>query len=59
SKRANDSLLKAGITNVGDFMKKYEEGEKALLAISGFGQKSLIDAKKVLRSMGYELPEVE
>ena len=59
TKRANDALLKAGITNVGDFMKKYEEGEKAVLAISGFGQKSLIDAKKVLRSMGYELPDVE
>ncbi|HIE24688.1 MAG TPA: 50S ribosomal protein L31 [Anaerolineales bacterium] len=59
SKRAHDALLKAGITNVGDFMRKYEEGEKALLAISGFGQKSLIDAKKVLRSMGYELPNVE
>ena len=59
TKRANDSLLKAGITNVGDFMKKYEEGEKAILAISGFGRKSLIDAKKVLRAMGYELPEVE
>ncbi len=59
TKRANDALLKSGITNVGDFMKKYEEGEKAVLAISGFGQKSLIDAKKALRAMGYELPEVE
>ena len=56
-KRATDSLLKAGITNVGEFMKKYEEGEKAVLAISGFGQKSLIDAKKALRAMGYDLPE--
>lgn len=56
-KRATDALLKAGITNVGEFMKKYEEGEKAVLAITGFGQKSLIDAKKALRGMGYELPE--
>ncbi|MBT3336377.1 MAG: 50S ribosomal protein L31 [Anaerolineae bacterium] len=56
-KRATDSLLKAGITNVGEFMKKYSEGEKTVLAISGFGQKSLIDAKKALRGMGYELPE--
>ena len=56
-KRATDALLKAGITNVGEFMKKYETGEKEVLAISGFGQKSLIDAKKALRAMGYELPE--
>ncbi len=56
-KRATDALLKAGITNVGEFMKKYEEGEKAVLAIVGFGQKSLIDAKKALRGFGYELPE--
>ncbi len=56
-KRATDALLKAGITNVGEFMKKYEEGEKVVLAITGFGQKSLIDAKKALRGMGYELPE--
>lgn len=56
--RATDALLKAGITNVGEFMNKYAEGEKAILAIYGFGQKSLIDAKKALRNMGYELPEV-
>lgn len=56
-KRATDALLKAGITNVGEFMKKYEQGEKVVLAISGFGQKSLIDIKKALRAMGYELPE--
>ena len=30
---------------------------RALLAINGFGQKSLIDAKKKLRGFGYELPE--
>ena len=28
-----------------------------MLAIEGFGQKSLIDAKKKLRALGYELPE--
>ena len=28
-------------------------------AITGFGQKSLIDAKKKLRALGYEFPEAE
>ncbi|MBC8336366.1 MAG: 50S ribosomal protein L31 [Anaerolineae bacterium] len=57
-KRGTDALLKAGITDVGEFMKKYNEGEKVVLAITGFGQKSLIDAKKALRAMGYDLSEV-
>ena len=37
-------------------MKALEGGEKALLEIEGFGRKSLIDLKKELRRMGYELP---
>lgn len=57
SARATDSLTKAGITEVGHFLAKLEEGDAALLAIAGFGQKSLIDAKKKLRGFGYELPE--
>ena len=55
--RATDALTKAGITEVSQFMAKLSEGEPALLAITGFGQKSLIDAKKKLRTLGYELPE--
>ena len=57
SGRAADALAKAGITEVGHFLAKLEEGDAALLAIAGFGQKSLIDAKKKLRGFGYELPE--
>jgi large subunit ribosomal protein L31 len=57
SSRATDALTKAGITEVGHFLAKLEEGDAALLAIAGFGQKSLIDAKKKLRGFGYELPE--
>jgi len=30
-----------------------------VLSIEGFGRKSLIDIKKKLRSLGYELPQVE
>lgn len=57
SARATDALIKAGITQVGQFLAKLGEGDAGLLAISGFGQKSLIDAKKKLRAFGYNLPE--
>jgi large subunit ribosomal protein L31 len=56
-KRPTEMLAKAGITQVGQFLDKLAEGEKTLLAIDGFGQKSLSDTKKKLRSLGYELPE--
>lgn len=57
SARAADALQKAGITEVSQFLEKLNQGDSALLAIDGFGQKSLIDAKKKLRGLGYELPE--
>src|SRR5512136_1204960 len=57
SARATEALAKAGITEVSQFLIKLAEGDAALLAIAGFGQKSLIDAKKKLRAFGYELPE--
>lgn len=55
--RATDALAKAGITNVGQILEKLAEGESALLALDGFGRKSLADVKKRLRQFGYELPE--
>ena len=55
--RPTAALDKAGIKEVGQFLAKLGEGEKAVLTIEGFGRKSLIDIKKKLRSMGYELPE--
>jgi len=58
-KRATDALAKAGIKKVGQLMNKMAEGEEAVLAISGFGQKSLIDTKKKLRALGYEFAEEE
>ena len=54
--RATEALAKAKIANVGDILAKLTEGESALLAIEGFGRKSLIDLKKALRQLGYELP---
>jgi large subunit ribosomal protein L31 len=57
SARATDALLKAGITQVSHFLEKLAEGDATILAISGFGQKSLIDAKRKLRTLGYDVPE--
>ena len=57
STRATEALAKAGLTEVNQLLKKLSEGEASVLAIEGFGQKSLIDAKKKLRALGYELPE--
>jgi len=55
--RAVSALEKAGIKEVGQFLAKLAEGEAVVLAVEGFGRKSLIDIKKKLRSLGYELPE--
>lgn len=55
-KRSTEALAKSGIANVGQFLDKLAEGEAAVLAIDGFGRKSLIDLKKKLRSLGYQLP---
>ena len=55
--RAVDALAKADIIKVGQVMEMLEKGEAGILAIDGFGRKSLADLKKRLRSFGYELPE--
>ncbi len=55
--RATEALAKAEIVNVGQALEKLSQGEAAILAIDGFGRKSLADLKKRLRQFGYELPE--
>ncbi len=55
--RPTEALAKAGVENVGQALEKLAEGESSLLAIDGFGRKSLADLKKRLRQFGYELPE--
>ncbi len=55
--RAVEALAKGGISTVGEFLAKLAEGEEAVLALEGFGRKSLIDLKKKLRALGYQLPE--
>lgn len=54
--RATDALLKAELTNVGQIFELLQKGDEALLAVDGFGRKSLIDLKKRLRALGYEVP---
>lgn len=54
--RATDALVKAELDNVGKVFDLLEKGDEALLAVDGFGRKSLIDLKKKLRSLGYVIP---
>jgi large subunit ribosomal protein L31 len=53
--RSTAALAAAGIVNCGQAVDKLNEGEAAILAIEGFGRKSLIDLKKKLRALGYEI----
>jgi len=55
--RATEALAKANVNTVGDVMTLLENGEAGILAVDGFGRKSLADLKKKLRQFGYELPE--
>ena len=48
--RATNALLEADVSTVGDIMALFEQGEEALLALPGVGQKALIDIKRFLRS---------
>jgi large subunit ribosomal protein L31 len=57
STRAIQSLDDAGITTAGQALERLSHGEGSLLAIEGFGRKSLSDLKKALRRAGYQLPD--
>jgi large subunit ribosomal protein L31 len=54
--RAENALKKAGVENLDQALQKLAQGDDVLLAIEGFGRKSLIDLKKRLRSRGFVLP---
>ena len=58
-KRAISALSEAGIEIVGQALEKLTLGDEALLAIDGFGRKSLADLKRRLKSRGFVLPEPE
>ena len=55
--RVTGALEKAGIVTIAQLMAKLGEGDEAALAIEGFGRKALIDSKKKIRALGYDLPE--
>lgn len=50
--RANNALHNAGLTTVGDILALLEQGDDALLALQGIGQKALIDIKRYMRREG-------
>ena len=56
--RPTEALAKAGLETIGQLVEKLAEGDDGVLAIAGFGRKSLVDTKRKLRSMGYDVPEV-
>lgn len=51
-KRAENALIEANLTTVGDVLERLQESEDALLEIQGVGQKALIDIKRYLRAEG-------
>jgi len=54
--RAYNCLKRAGIKSVGEVLEKLQEGDEEILAIRNFGQKSLIELKKILRAGGWYPP---
>lgn len=54
--RAYNCLKRAGIKSVGEVLEKLQEGDEEILAIRNFGQKSLIELKKILKAGGWYPP---
>lgn len=48
--RATNALVAAEVTTIGDVLALLEQGEDALIALPGIGQKALIDIKRFLRA---------
>lgn len=59
-KRYTQAMLDDGLNTVGDVLNRLvEEGDEGLTRISGIGRKVLSDAKKQLRNLGFDVPDVE
>jgi len=54
--RARNALLRAGISTVRDVLAVFGQGDEALLALEGFGPRSLSDLKERLQEQGFLLP---
>lgn len=50
--RSENALKEAGLETVGDVYERLQEGEDALLAVYGVGQRALITIRKYLRAEG-------
>lgn len=55
SSRINNTLIDAGLLTVDDVLEQLESGDDSMLAISGFGEKSLSDLKAALKALGYQI----
>ena len=51
--RAYNCLKRAGITKIGEILKRMEKGEEEMLAIRNFGKKSLDELVDKLREKNY------
>jgi DNA-directed RNA polymerase subunit alpha len=59
SVRVFNSLKRTGITKVGEMLEMLERGEETMLAIRNFGEKSLEELKRQLRTKGFLEDEEE
>ncbi|RME65770.1 MAG: DNA-directed RNA polymerase subunit alpha [Caldilineae bacterium] len=58
--RAYNCLKRAGITKIGEILKRMEKGEEEMLAIRNFGKKSLDELVERLEAKGYlDVPGVD
>ncbi|MEA3326217.1 MAG: DNA-directed RNA polymerase subunit alpha C-terminal domain-containing protein [Chloroflexota bacterium] len=57
SSRVTDILKQAGLETISDVLNQLNNGDQAMLEISGFGPKSLTYLKDALTQMGYLLTE--
>ena len=59
SKRVYNCLIKAGITDLKQLLEKLNQGDEEMLALPGFGPKSLAEVKEKLQAAGLALAEAE